>query len=106
MLRLNATVRLLQTDLAIRLYREEHGQLPAQLNQLVPDYLPTMPLDPYTQQPLIYRPIENKFLLYSVGHDRVDNGGRFTDMKTCYSRGIFGNFVRGYDFDLDTITRP
>jgi hypothetical protein len=105
-LRLEATVRLLQTELAIHLYREDHGELPERLDRLVPDYLPGLPLDPYTRQPLVYRKTGDAWVIYSVGHDGVDDGGNFTNMKTYYSRNFFGNRVRGHDFDLDAQSRP
>jgi len=101
-----ATTSLLQADLAIRVYRHEHGAVPANLGQLVPECLSRITPDGYSTQPLIYRPSDTEFLLYSVGHDRHDDGGKFTNMRTYYSRQFFGNLVTGYDYDLDTITRP
>ena len=46
----------------------------------------------------------DQFTLYSVGHDRVDNDGRVTKSSTYfhYQHG----YPSGYDFDLDTLTRP
>jgi len=105
-LRRQATTRLLQTDLAIRLYREDHGRLPARLLELIPSYLSGLPLDPYSGESLIYRTNGDEFTLYSVGKDRIDDGGKLTNMRTYYSQDGFGNFVRGYDYDLDTTTRP
>lgn len=105
-LRSTAMVRLLQTDLALHLYQSHHGALPQRLGDLVPDYLPDLPLDPYSQKPLVYRANGDSFLLYSVGHDRIDNGGNFTNMTTYYSRDAFNRFVGGYDYDLETNTRP
>jgi hypothetical protein len=104
--RCTTTARLLQADLAIRLYQHDHGQLPASLIELVPAYLSALPLDDYSAQPLIYRPVETGFLLYSVGHDRTDDGGKFTNIPTFYSLDAFGNYIGGYDYDLDTNTRP
>jgi hypothetical protein len=105
-LRRDATARLLQADLAIRLHRHDHGRLPAKLEDLVLAYLTTLPLDPYSGQPLIYRTNGDQFTLYSVGHDRTDNAGKFTNMRTYYSRDALDNFITGYDYDLDTATRP
>lgn len=104
--RRETTAQLLHTELAIRLYQSEHGNLPASLDDLVSNYLSKLPIDIYSQQPLVYRTTADGFVLYSVGHDRVDNGGKFTNTVTYYSRDFFGNFVNGYDYDLDTITRP
>jgi hypothetical protein len=70
-----AHVSLLTLELNLRCYRAEHSQPPATLNELVPRYLKTLPPDPFTGQPLIYRPQGTNWLLYSVGPDGVDDGG-------------------------------
>ncbi|MGH7136908.1 MAG: hypothetical protein ACREHD_14305, partial [Pirellulales bacterium] len=41
-------LRLLECDLALRLYRQDHGLVPEALEKLVPDYLQSLPNDPYT----------------------------------------------------------
>lgn len=68
-----ARARLLYTSLALRAYEAEHGRPAASLEELVPEYLSAVPLDPFTEsQPLQY--LGGK--LYSVGLDLVDDGGR------------------------------
>ena len=54
--RLRAERRLVAADLAIQLYRADHGQWPADPKSLVPDYLPLVPSDPSgpSDQPLGY----------------------------------------------------
>jgi hypothetical protein len=78
-----AHVRLLAVELALHCYQAENSRLPAHLDELVPKYLSKVPQDPFTGQPLIYRAQGTNWLLYSVGTDRVDDGGRPV------SRGIF-----------------
>lgn len=75
--RATADRRAAATALAIRLYAADHaGQLPATLSELVPTYLPTLPLDPFTSdKPLGYRPHATDPILYSVGDDGIDDGG-------------------------------
>jgi hypothetical protein len=68
---------LLQTDLAIRLFQRDRQHLPRTLAELSPQYLPHVPIDPYDGKPLRYRPGSNDFVLYSVGFDRYDDGGKF-----------------------------
>jgi len=71
--------RMAATALAIRLYELDHGQRPQRLEDLVPDYLPTVPADPCTAdgRALGYRLHGPQPLLYGVGKDGVDEGGEF-----------------------------
>ena len=53
--RSRATLRLTLVYVALRLYQSEHaGALPGTLDELVPAYLPVVPLDPFDGQPLHY----------------------------------------------------
>jgi len=65
-----ATTRAL---IAVRLYWLDHGKLPATLDDLVPTYLKSVPLDAFDGKPLRYSPV-NK-VIYSVGRDLTDRGG-------------------------------
>lgn len=95
-----ATLALLQAELACALFEGDHGSYPALLYDLVPDYLPGLPRDPYSGQRLCYTLQDNKPLIYSVGQDGQDNGGHFGNSKTYWSH------APGYDLDLETFTRP
>ena len=70
-----AALRLVMTDLAIRGYEAKNGKPPMALAELVPSWLPAVPLDPFSNRPLIYRATTNSFLLYSVGPDGQDDQG-------------------------------
>lgn len=73
-LRSEATRRLVLADLAVRLYQKEHqGTPPPSLEALVPAILDRVPLDPFTNEPLIYRAVGRGFMLYSTGPDRDDD---------------------------------
>jgi hypothetical protein len=62
--------------LAVLTYRAQEGRLPESLQQLVDTGLLTsVPLDPYSGQPFIYRATDQDFMLYSAGEDFVDDGG-------------------------------
>jgi len=69
--------RLLMTACALRAYElDHHGQYPTTLAQLVPAYLPSVPLDPFTaSSPLSYRRTCAVYALYSVGPDTRDDKG-------------------------------
>jgi hypothetical protein len=70
-----AQLRLLRLELALQEYRQRHGRFPPTLAQLSPEVMEAMPLDPFTEKPLVYRPRGRGYVLYSVGPDGVDNGG-------------------------------
>jgi hypothetical protein len=65
-------------ELALRCWRAETGHPPARLEELVPKYVRRMPVDPFSGKPLVYRVEGSNWMLYSVGPDRVDDGGRST----------------------------
>ncbi len=67
--------RCLQTALALRAHELETGRRAEKLEQLVPAYLPAIPEDPLTGEPLKWNPQTAR--LYSVGEDGRDNGGDF-----------------------------
>ena len=71
-----ARERLLAAELGLRGYQLEQGHSPARLDELVTNYLSTVPRDPFTDQPMIYRRQGTNWLVYSVGPDAVDDGGR------------------------------
>jgi hypothetical protein len=69
-------LRLLVTELALRCYRADTGKAPATLEALVPGYLVSVPADAFGAGPLVYRPNGTNWLLYSIGPDGVDDGGK------------------------------
>jgi hypothetical protein len=71
-----AEIHMAQTALAVERFRLVKQGLPENLNQLIPEFLPAVPKDPCDGQPLRFRRLENGYLIYSVGKDGQDNGGR------------------------------
>ena len=66
----------LVTTVALQRYENDKGQFPRRLEQLVSaGYLDSVPMDPYSDGPLIYRRTEGDFVLYSLGPDFDDDGG-------------------------------
>jgi hypothetical protein len=65
---------LLETALAVRLFRLEHGRYPRRLRELGPRLLPQIPEDAW-DQPIAYRLRDGHPVIYSLGRDGVDNGG-------------------------------
>jgi hypothetical protein len=62
--------------ITLEVFRREHGKYPDALDALVPYLLPEVPPDRLTGAPTRYRLMESGPLLYSVGADRKDDGGR------------------------------
>lgn len=61
---------------ALARYRLEHKAYPAELQALSPKYIDRIPEDLFSGKPLIYRPEKDECLLYSVGLNGSDDGGR------------------------------
>jgi hypothetical protein len=49
--------------------------LPVQLAALVPEYIAEIPQDPFDGKPLRMARLTDGMIIYSVGHDRADDGG-------------------------------
>jgi hypothetical protein len=74
--RVIAHERLLMAELAVHCYQSEQGRMPQSLDELVPKYLQQVPSDPFSGRPVIYHTMGTNYLLYSVGEDGVDDGGK------------------------------
>jgi len=100
-LRDEAEVRLLRTAVAMELFRRKMGRYPGKLGELIPEYLESVPADPFTGKSLFYRPTTNSYLLYSVGADRKDDGG------TPFTRGSRTFEINGIEVEPgDLISTP
>jgi hypothetical protein len=64
------------TAIAIERFRLAQGRLPKNLNELVPQFLPAVPADPFDGQPLRYHHLAKGYVIYSIGSDGHDDGGR------------------------------
>jgi hypothetical protein len=65
-----------QLVFALAAYRAEHGEYPADLAALAPKYIPAVPEDIFSTGPLHYRREGEGYVLYSIGPNGVDDGGR------------------------------
>jgi hypothetical protein len=76
-LKQEASDSLLLTALALQAYRATRGGYPASLAALATGYLEKVPGDPYLPgAPLRYRELGSRYVLYCVGIDGVDDGGK------------------------------
>ena len=65
-----------QCLLAMESYRLDNGDFPRSWESMVPAYLSSIPKDPITGDPLLYRVVEGRPVLYSRGWDEDDDGGQ------------------------------
>lgn len=72
-------VQTTATLLAMKAYQSKNGRLPAELKELVPQFLPALPMDDFDGKNLRYAP--EKKLLYSVSTNGKDDGGTETEAR-------------------------
>ena len=75
-LRTIAHLRTADAALAVQRYRLAAGKLPDKLANLVPTYLQSVPKDPFDGNELRYKKLETGFVVYSIGEDLSDEGGK------------------------------
>jgi hypothetical protein len=59
----------------LAIHHAAHGEYPETLDSLIPKIMSTMPLDPYSSEPFIYKRCDKGYLLYSASANGVDDGG-------------------------------
>lgn len=76
--KITARLRVAEAVLAVERYRLAHEKtIPTSLIQLVPAFLTEVPKDPFDDQMLRYkRSSPNAFVVYSIGEDKKDDGGK------------------------------
>jgi hypothetical protein len=77
---LEALLLTARVGLACRVLKGRTGQYPETLDALVPGLLTEIPIDPFTGKPLVYRRDGEGFIVYSLGSNLKDDGGRSTWM--------------------------
>ena len=73
--RITAHLRSAKAILAAERFRLDTGRLPKSLEELVPTYLDTLPVDPFTATPLRFAVTEEGIVIYSIGENLIDDGG-------------------------------
>ncbi|MFZ4573038.1 MAG: hypothetical protein ACOYN0_01490 [Phycisphaerales bacterium] len=98
-------------------FRLANGRYPSTLAELAPTYVKELPIDPWSGLPLGYRlndaatdPQGRPYLLYCVGSDKTDNGGRDLSKRGALTRWdvlkeppVTG--TKGFDFVLNDADR-
>lgn len=93
-LRAEATIAVLRTGIALERHHLKHGNYPSDLQDLIPDYLPSLLADPFDEKPLRYQRMpDGSRRVWSIDADLLDEGG-------------LPHRDRGSKGDLIWITRP
>jgi hypothetical protein len=71
-----ALIRCALVALAVERYRRDKQRWPDGLASLVPRYLREVPADPFDGAPLRYRKLADGVVIYTLGPDGMDDGGR------------------------------
>ena len=74
---------------ALERYRLAHGEFPETLDSLSPQFIAHIPHDLFTGEPLKYhRTDDGRFVLYSIGWNGKDDGGKVVMIKTSDSSRV------------------
>ena len=75
--RLSADVKGTMAVIALLRHEQDTGFYPESLEELVTSgYMKGIPMDPWSDRPLVYRKTEDDFILYSVSFNFTDDGGQ------------------------------
>jgi hypothetical protein len=77
--RAEATRGLIRLAIAMTVFRAKTGKYPDTLDAMLPQYILEIPMDPCDGKPLRMKRDGNGIVLYSVGIDQTDDGGRDWD---------------------------
>jgi hypothetical protein len=73
---LMARCRTARMGLMLERFRLQHGgNLPERLDQLVPEIVPEVPLDPFGGGPILFKKLAVGYQIYSVGKNAQDDNG-------------------------------
>ncbi len=78
---------LMHLAISIQLYKRATGQYPESLAELQPDYIKEIPQDWFSDGLVTYRRTGTGFVVYSVGENKIDDGGLDSDEMPGNRRG-------------------
>jgi hypothetical protein len=78
--------RTADAAIAVERYRRaQGGRWPDSLAVLVPNYLRSVPIDPFSGREILYRASGGRAVIYSVGTNREDDGGGNVEQRVWHS---------------------
>ena len=64
--------------LALKRWRLEKNEYPETLSELIAaGFIEELPMDPYSDKPLVYKKTDNDFIIYSAGRNFTDDDGEY-----------------------------
>jgi hypothetical protein len=73
-----ARIQTARIGIASKIFHNKNGQYPEKVSDLVPEFFAHEPLDPFTGKSFVYRRVDPGFIVYSIGSNGKDDGGRGT----------------------------
>jgi len=89
------------TMLALYEHHREYGRYPDQLDELVPKHLPRLPIDYADHATLRYRRQADDYILYGVGSDGQDDGGKIARPWPTHPEGTDAVYSRAKREEFD-----
>jgi hypothetical protein len=80
--------RTFDAAIGVERYRRATGASPDSLAQLVPAYLPAVPIDPFSGREIRYVKTADRVIVYSVGSNEKDDGGEQVDYPVLRSGAL------------------
>jgi hypothetical protein len=80
--RTEARLGAARLGLALYAYRASKGRFPDKPDDLVPEFIPAVPRDPFDGQAMKLKRSGDNLTVYSIGPDMIDNGGAPFDPAT------------------------
>jgi hypothetical protein len=74
-IRVAAELECARAALAAERFRLREGRFPGSLEELVPEYLESVPIDPFDGGPLRLAIVEQGIVIYSIAENKMDDGG-------------------------------
>ncbi len=71
-----ARFRCVPVAIAAERFRFANGRFPNAPDELVPNYLATLPRDPFDGKPIRFAKTDSGIVVYSVGENTIDDGGQ------------------------------
>jgi hypothetical protein len=94
----HAHLRLHQLVLALAAYRHEQKTYPKSFAALTPKYTDRVPLDPFADADYKYSRLpDGGFLLYSIGPNRTDDGGKKHEVNVWADKDTASEEERSWD---------